>query len=103
MIHPSSPASIPSALSPSNQAPLQLRRATYVHVSDLTNAYNMDHARLEEELARVKSQQESKDVSPETSLSSSPSSLHAGVPKELDTSHIQRRLQPPRSGYNLCV
>ena len=84
---------------------MQLRRATYVHVSDLTNAYNMDHARLEEELARVKTEEQRKceQVSPEASLSSSPSSVPAGLPTELDTSHSQRRLQPPRTGYNLCV
>jgi len=32
-----------------------LRRATYVHVSDLISAYNIDHVQLEREIARVNS------------------------------------------------
>ena len=76
----------------------QVRRATYIHVSDLTNAYNIDHVRLEEELARVKEEldnpvQETKNRS--ESLGS--------VPTELDTSGTQKRLQPPRGGYNMVV
>ena len=42
-----------------------LRRATYVHVSDLTSAYNIDHAKLEEELSRVNAE---RDESGGTSL-----------------------------------
>lgn len=72
----------------------QLRRAVYIHVSDLTNAYNIDHARLEEELIRVQSNRDKP---------SEPSSSRFGVPTELDTSASQKRLQPPRGGYNLCV
>jgi hypothetical protein len=30
-----------------------LRRATYVHVSDLISAYNIDNVQLEREIARV--------------------------------------------------
>lgn len=73
-----------------------LRRATYIHVSDLTSAYNIDHKRLELELARVKV----------------PGSSHyppAAQPSETPTdeasvlSQPQKRLQPPRGGFNLCV
>eukprot|EP00529_Nitzschia_sp_RCC80_P016558 CAMPEP_0113504398 /NCGR_PEP_ID=MMETSP0014_2-20120614/34694_1 /TAXON_ID=2857 /ORGANISM="Nitzschia sp." /LENGTH=650 /DNA_ID=CAMNT_0000399505 /DNA_START=47 /DNA_END=1999 /DNA_ORIENTATION=- /assembly_acc=CAM_ASM_000159 len=42
-----------------------LRRATYVHVSDLTSAYNIDHSKLEEELSRVNAE---RDESGGTSL-----------------------------------
>lgn len=70
-----------------------LRRAVYVHISDLTSAYNIDHAKLEEELDRVKIEQEAPAAA----------SPRLGVPTELDTSGSNRRLQPPRAGYNLCV
>jgi len=79
---------------PNQQQGTPLRRAVYVHVSDLTSAYNINHAKLEEELDRAKEEQEN---SPEDS------SRLGGVPTELDTSAAQRRLQPPRAGYNLCV
>jgi hypothetical protein len=72
----------------------QLRRAVYIHVSDLTSAYNIDHGRLEEELARVKDD-------PGNPLETIGSRL--GVPTELDANFSQKRLQPPRGGYNLCV
>lgn len=72
-----------------------LRRAVYVHVSDLTSAYNIDHAKLAGELERVKADQ-LKNV--ESSANS-----RFSVPTELDTSPSQKRLQPPKCGYNLCV
>lgn len=71
-----------------------LRRAVYIHVSDLTSAYNIDHKRLEQELARVKV---CIDTSPSTK-SSPPLTDEASV-----TSMPQKRLSPPRSGFNLCV
>jgi hypothetical protein len=71
-----------------------LRRATYIHVSDLTSAYNIDHKKLEHELARVKV--ESKESSSSTQTSQLPD--EASV-----TSIPQKRLQPPRAGFNLCV
>jgi hypothetical protein len=80
--------------------PQQLRRAVYVHVSDFTNAYNIDHARLEEELTRVRVEQER--VSPSSESTSRSNSL-GDVPKELDTSYPKKRLQPPRGGYNMVV
>ena len=73
---------------------VRLRRAVYVHISDLTSAYDIDHQKLEEELSRVRAK------------SSAPSSVPAAAsPEDLDTasSYPQKRLQPPRGGYNLCV
>ena len=84
------------AMVSTNRPPL--RRAVYVHVSDLTSPYNIDHARLEEELARVKAEAEQEE--PEEA---SAAARLGGVPTELDTSYPQKRLQPPRGGYNLCV
>ena len=67
-----------------------LRRAVYVHVSDLLSAYNIDHAKLEEELQRVKK-------------GAAAGSSGGGVPTELDTNSNPKKLQPPRGGFNLCV
>ena len=95
MIHPPQLAAhVPSITSPS-QAPQTLRRATYIHISDLTSAYNIDHSRLEEELMRVSKDKEQEKASIE--------STKEGFPTEFDTNQQQRRLQPPRIGYNLCV
>jgi hypothetical protein len=77
-----------------NQPRHPLRRAIYIHVSDLTSAYNIDNVRLEEELARVKKDRDN-PAEPSTNA-------RLGVPTELDT-FSQKRLQPPRGGYNLCV
>jgi hypothetical protein len=102
-----------------------LRRATYVHVSDLTSAYNIDHSRLEQELSRVKNEGSSglavrkvSGLSPETVTTevavavatAEEDELVSGVEPltDLETSlggaaTPQRRLQPPRGGFNLCV
>jgi len=88
----------PMSVVNTNQPRPHVRRATYIHVSDLTNAYNIDHARLEEELARVK--EELENPVPETKNRSE--SL-GSVPTELDTSYPQKRLQPPRGGNNMVV
>lgn len=74
-----------------------LRRAVYVHVSDLLSAYNIDHSKLEEELRRVKVNRV------QASTRTTPESSNLGVPTELDTSSNQKKLQPPRGGFNLCV
>mmetsp|Transcript_23587 Transcript_23587/g.51623 ORF Transcript_23587/g.51623 Transcript_23587/m.51623 type:complete len:107 (+) Transcript_23587:211-531(+) len=57
------------------QQPLPLRRATYVHVSDLISAYNIDHGQLDKEIARVnaKSSQVRTSTSTTTTTSSSSS------------------------------
>ena len=80
----------------------QLRRAVYVHVSDLLSAYNIDHAKLEEELQRVKQNKNVAAVAP-SSESSSAGSSTLTVPTELDTNPNPKKLQPPRGGFNLCV
>lgn len=40
-----------------------LRRAEYIHVTDLTNVYNIDHIRMEEELTRVRYEKENPTTS----------------------------------------
>ena len=73
-----------------------LRRAVYVHVSDLTSAYNIDHKRLQLELARVK-------VFEYSGSSESAQSSQIPVDEASESSLPQKRLQPPRGGFNLCV
>lgn len=97
-----------------------LRRATYVHISDLTSAYNIDHARLEQELSRVKAENgpDTSEVS-RLSLESEVAAAAAAAADEeqsaiglepladleatLGAVAPQKRLQPPRGGFNLCV
>lgn len=79
------------------QPKAQLRRAVYVHVSDLLSAYNIDHSRLEEELRRVKVNRD------QAATARAHGSSSLGVPTELDTSSNQKKLHPPRGGFNLCV
>ncbi len=103
---------------PSTQQPRPtLRRATYVHISDLTSAYNIDHARLEQELSRVKAERgQSGDAAVAASISPTHSALRSssaasevdavtvpGVASDIETVIPQKRLQPPRGGFNLCV
>lgn len=89
-----------------------LRRATYVHVSDLTSAYNIDHGMLEQELSRVKAEQEAgTETGTETQLPTVPpdvgdTDVDTGADSEIGAAlgaTPQKRLQPPRGGYNLCV
>jgi hypothetical protein len=82
---------------------LPLQRARYIHVTDLTSAYNVDHAKLLQELERVK------ELSPlygnNDNNSEKPPArllLADGVPAELDTSE-KKRLQPPKGGSNMVV
>ena len=86
-----------SVVSPNQPRP-PLRRAVYVRVSDLTSAYNIDHLRLEEELARVKDELEN-TVQEDGQIRVSNT---GGVPTELDTSY-KKRLQPTRGGNNIVV
>jgi hypothetical protein len=86
--------------------PPALRRATYVHVSDLTSAYNIDHARLEQELARVKVEREATIEIQRIVAEVPDTDEDVTQASELDASLAtipQKRLQPPRGGYNLCV
>ena len=81
---------------PTNTTPRLLHRATYVHVSDLTSAYNIDHAKLEQELTRVKTER--------AGTAPTATSKNLDVEEtELETVLPQKRLQPPRGGFNLCV
>ena len=119
-LHPMTPLSSPNASSQQPQRPT-LRRATYVHVSDLTSAYNIDHARLEQELSRVKAESGpgpgSRKVpshSPETVRAVAAATAEEEVSvigveplgdleTTLGAAAPQKRLQPPRGGFNLCV
>lgn len=96
-----------SSNSPTTQQPRPvLRRATYVHVSDLTSPYNIDHAKLEEEVARVIAERENTTESTKASNLVEPEVDPNTAASELDTALAvipQKRLQPPRGGYNLCV
>jgi hypothetical protein len=90
--------------SDSQQSRPDLRRATYIHISDLTSAYNIDHARLEKELARVKV--ESEAASRSTVGTENEDDPIGASASDLDSTVMplpQKRLQPPRGGYNLCV
>jgi hypothetical protein len=99
-----------------------LRRATYVHVSDLISAYNIDHELLERELKRVQS--ESSQVHRLLSKTDATSTPAAGTSIAIATHSIPsliasaerdgtasdsspqlspKTLQPPRLGFNLCV
>lgn len=73
---------------------LPLQRARYVHVTDLTSAYNVDNTKLQQELERVKNVSSAEIIPPVL--------LADGVPAELDTSD-KKRLQPPKGGSNMVV
>ena len=110
-----------------------LRRATYVHVSDLISAYNIDHVQLEREIARVNSKRSKNNESDANSTTTTPGAesdkgkkVPSGIVCE-NTKNVcrdsnsdsvpspdedtnpegptvpQKRLQPPRGGFNLCV
>lgn len=81
-----------------------LRRATYVHVSDLTNAYNINHPKLEHELAKVKEGGNDENAIPEEGeielTAGDGESSVASVPQ---TQGRRKSLHAPRAGFNLCV
>lgn len=122
-----------------------LRRATYVHVSDLISAYNIDHVQLEREIARVSAKRSkllrTSGADATTAAAAATTSEKTGSQKSDlpltrgvigDSARIgssdgnsdsnsdgipvpdedtdlegpiipQKRLQPPRGGFNLCV
>ena len=112
-----------------------LRRATYVHVSDLISAYNIDHVQLEREIARVNAKRSKLlgtsgvddtttsdgTIAQKTDLPSTRGAIgdstrvsnsdgnSDGIPIPDDDADLegpivpQKRLQPPRVGFNLCV
>jgi hypothetical protein len=95
-----------------------LRKAVYVHVSDLVSDFNIDPAKLADEIARIK---KAETESAEKSAPSEPpetdenavdsvniSTLRVGTPdSSVETMHHhhsqKQRLQAPRGGFNLCV
>jgi hypothetical protein len=77
-IDPTSTSGPMSVVNP-NQARPQLRRAVYIHVSDLISSYNIDHAKLDEELTRVKVEMENPPQPHEHRT------IARGVPTELET------------------
>mmetsp|Transcript_37945 Transcript_37945/g.91996 ORF Transcript_37945/g.91996 Transcript_37945/m.91996 type:complete len:533 (+) Transcript_37945:68-1666(+) len=82
-----------------------LRRASYVHVSDLTSAYNIDHGLLEQELNRTNSDSKTEITdrrASDTDNQVDPNSVAVDLDVSLATTS-QKRLQPPRGGFNLCV
>lgn len=110
------------------QARPALRRAVYIHVSDvITNAYNIDHAKLEEELSRVRKCPSTATGTAEAGSSSggtttttpagnSATAVGAALDRGLSSSDAMdsaavppgttsgnKRLSPPRGGFNLCV
>jgi hypothetical protein len=102
--------STPATSATPQSRPITLRRATYVHVSDLTSAYNIDHTRLEQELSRVKAEREQLgDVATTVGrLTKKPredetTGGEEGTAEDLETILPQKRLQPPRGGFNLCM
>ena len=122
------PLTTPSTSQGQHTEQQPLRRATYVHVSDLTSAYNIDHVQLEREMARVNANRNKLRDSTADAASSDNNVLEKnriateeassdgnsdGVPvpdedvTDLETTLgpivPQKRLQPPRGGFNLCV
>jgi len=89
------------------QQVLPLRRAIYVHVSDLTSSYDIDNAKLESELTRVKAARDrasGESPAQEEEIRLFDHGNLSGVETEGTVVSIpQKRLQPPRGGYNLCV
>lgn len=114
-VHPAQDPQAQSSTSSQAGGQVRLRRAVYVHVSDLTSAYDIDHAKLEQELSRVRAQ---RDVTAAAAAAAAASSSQeptaadavaaaaaAATAPGIDAtaSYPQKRLQPPRGGYNLCV
>jgi hypothetical protein len=99
------PFPMTDATNQQQQQRLPLRRAVYIHVSDLTNAYNIDHPKLEQELARVKDGNEENSIPEEREIaidltpSGDGDSSIASVPQQPK----RQSLHPPRKGFNLCV
>ena len=82
-----------------------LRRASYVHVSDLTSAYNIDHRLLEQELNRTNSDSRTEIAQQRADNAvNQVDSNSDGVDLEVSLATTsQKKLQPPRGGFNLCV
>lgn len=85
------------------QSRFPLRRAVYVHVSDLTNAYNIDHPKLEQELAKVKEGNDENAVPEERDIDLSAGDGENSVISVPQAQTRRKNLHPPRAGFNLCV
>lgn len=112
-VHPAQDPQAQSSTSSQAGGQVRLRRAVYVHVSDLTSAYDIDHAKLEQELSRVRAQRDvtaaaaaaaSSSQEPTAADAVAAAAAAATAPGiDATASYPQKRLQPPRGGYNLCV
>mmetsp|Transcript_3356 Transcript_3356/g.4706 ORF Transcript_3356/g.4706 Transcript_3356/m.4706 type:complete len:627 (+) Transcript_3356:399-2279(+) len=91
-----------------------LRRASYVHVSDLVKTYNIDINRLKAEITKIKSLEEAHrnegnkhDAMPASNLTSekekSDNPTSSQKPSFHQRSFHQPKLMPPSGGYNLCL
>jgi hypothetical protein len=115
LLHPMAPITTPSSTSTSQQQQkIPLRRATYIHISDLTSAYNIDNIQLEKEMSRVNAKRNKlQDVSSHNNdqdEGSKDDDGKTGTPDEDPDLEValgpvvpQKRLQPPRGGFNLCM
>jgi hypothetical protein len=81
-----------------------LRRAVYVHISDLTNAYNIDHPKLEHELAKVKEGNDENAVPEDREdIDLSTGDGDNSISSVPQPQARRKSLHPPRAGFNLCV
>lgn len=102
-VHPFPMADITQQQQYQQQSRYPLRRAVYVHVSDLTNAYNIDHPKLEHELARVKKGNEENAIPEDREVDLTPGDGESSVASVPQAQQRRRSLHPPRAGFNLCV
>lgn len=85
------------------QSRFPLRRAVYVHVSDLTNAYDIDHPKLEHELAKVKEANDENAIPEEREVDLTTADGENSISSVPQPRSRRKSLHPPRAGFNLCV
>ncbi|MGK3736042.1 MAG: hypothetical protein ACI90V_002884 [Bacillariaceae sp.] len=119
LLYPMTPITTPPSTSQQQQQQQQkipLRRATYIHISDLTSAYNIDNVQLEKEMARVNAKRnklhDASNDNNDQDEGSKKNAFKTDTPADDDPENLeaalgpivpQKRLQPPRGGFNLCV
>jgi hypothetical protein len=115
VLHPMAPITTPSSSTQQQQQQkIPLRRATYIHISDLTSAYNIDNVQLEKEMARVNAKrnklQDASSQKNDQDEGSKDDDGKTGTPDEDSDLEValgpivpQKRLQPPKGGFNLCM
>lgn len=101
--HPFPMADITQQQQQQQQPRFPLRRAVYVHVSDLTNAYNIDHPKLEHELAKVKEGNEENATPEEREIDLTIGDGENSISSVPQHQTRRKSLHPPRAGFNLCV